>query len=169
MVGTIGTMSPRRERVAATTLGVVRAATGALFLYAAWTSLAPPSPTGDELRTLIEGALPGLPGPAAWWADEVLLHRPSIAAAVWRWALLAVGTGLALGAFVRPLGLLGAILMAHAWTYGRPDFGPHHLFLAFLCAAFALARAGRVFGLDEALDNLFPSWMTFAPDRRRRY
>ena len=148
---------------------MVRSATGLLLLHAAWRGLAPPSPTGDELRTLIEAALPGSAAPAAWWADEVLLHRPAVVAAAWRWSLLAVGLGLTLGALVRPLGLLGALLAGHAWLYGSPGLASHHLFLAVLCATFAIGRAGRFAGLDDALDNLLPTWMTLAPDRRRRY
>ncbi|MEO0651625.1 MAG: hypothetical protein AAFZ65_13195 [Planctomycetota bacterium] len=162
-------MSPRSEGAAPAALGLVRAATGALLLYAAWIGLAPPQPTGDELRTLVESALPRLSSPTAWWGQEVLLHQPAVAAALWRWSLLAVGLGLLLGALVRPLGLLGAVLMLHAWIYGRPDLAPHHVFLAFICATFAVARAGRGLGLDQALDNLLPTWMTLAPDRRRRY
>ena len=154
---------------AAVGLSGLRIATGLLLTWAAWNGLSPASPTGPELAAAIESALPARGEAWSWWARTVLLDNPEAVAVLWRWSLLFVGLGLTLGALTRPAGLVGAVLMVHAWAFGNPDLAGHHLLVGVGCLVFAAARAGRILGLDGALDPLLPAWVTFTPEQRRRY
>ncbi|MHC4264122.1 MAG: DoxX family membrane protein [Planctomycetota bacterium] len=162
-------MERKAEQTAAAGLAVLRIATGAVLLHSAWSGLAPASPTGEELRATVEAALPSLSGLLAWWGETVLLENPEALAPLWRWSLLLVGLALLTGALTRPMAILGAALTAHAWAYGSDALAVHHILLTVACVVFAVTRAGRILGLDSALDSMLPAWLTLIPENRRRY
>jgi hypothetical protein len=67
---------------------------------------------------------------------------------------LSLAVSYILGAFVRPLGIVGALFAAHLWLglYRQPEEWPWlYVFLIFVQAFFVVTNAGKSLGLDALI------------------
>jgi thiosulfate dehydrogenase (quinone) large subunit len=140
-------------------LVLIRIAVGWILIQAGWMKI-----TGDVGPELVEGTqarVAELPFFARWWMEHVVLAAPALFAFLIQWGELAGGVALFLGALTRPAGLLTAFMFANFYFAGPPEARSFVLLLAVCCFAFAWSRAGQRLGLDEILDQHFPSWITW--------
>ncbi len=164
---TLGPMSRRSDVHPSLGLVLVRATAGGLFLGSGRGWLGAPNPEGPAIAALVQSAAADLPGPLAWWGRVVLLENPDALAFLWPRVLTLSGLGLLLGFLVRPLGVLAAVALTHALVFGREEVALLHLCLAAMALASALSQAGRRIGLDGALLEALPNWMTWSSSTRR--
>lgn len=139
-------------------LVIIRVTLGLLLLLHGWAYITAES----GVPNLIAGS--DFSSPVfTWWGENLVAKHPHGASTLIVWIEFLAGVALTLGALVRPVGTLIAVIMLSFALSGGRELQLELVILAGSCAlGCAIAGAGRLFGLDSMLDLQLPRWLSWA-------
>ncbi len=153
-----------RTRLAGWPLGLLRIATGIMFLAPGWRKVS----TDWSAQGFIEASVAGFPdsddragasGIYAWFLENIVLAAPALFSFLVAWGELLIALALIFGVASRLAAALGAFMLLNFhWAKGI-DFwsaGNYDALWVLIFLVLALTAAGRVFGVDDYLYRRWP-------------
>ncbi len=150
------------ERVALGWLLPLRLLMGVILVVAGWEKFSSGWLHGDQLHNAVATWL-GQHRPHGFFRPvlETARAHPKIFGTLVTIGECAIGTSFVLGAFTRPMALLGTILLASiAAGSGETPLRPGTaLMMAAISLTFVFTAPGRFLGIDQALRGRLPRWL----------
>ena len=147
-------------------IAVIRVLIGWSLFTHGWSWLGADGFDGNVVLDSVNASLADMSGILHWWGENVVLKNPDASALLWRLGALFIGASFLLGALVRPAGYFACFFLLQGIAFGPA--ANSQLFWIYLipCLGCAIGCAGRAYGMDKALDENCPAWMTWTKHKK---